>query len=58
MGKDYKQQAEYDYLNGNGRVPWGLLQRLRRKFWRHNFDIGFYRWLRNKIRYENTETDE
>lgn len=51
MGRNYKEQAVYDYLHDNKPVKGKLLWSVLHKFWRHNFHRGFYKQLRNKLRY-------
>lgn len=46
MSKDYKERAAYAYLHDTGRnIPRKLLYRIKRKWWRHNYEIGE---MRNK----------
>lgn len=56
MGKNYKEQATYSYLHDTGRsISRKLLYRLKRKWWRHNCDIGEMRVKRrNKDEEERT----
>lgn len=50
MGKDYKERAAYAYLHDTGRnIPRKLLYRIKRKWWRHNFDIGEMRKKKNEL---------
>ena len=49
MGKDYKERAAYAYLHDTGRnIPRKLLYRIKRKWWRHNYEIGEMRKKRKK----------
>lgn len=49
MGKNYKERAAYAYLHDTGRnIPRKLLYRIKRKWWRHNYEIGEMRKKRKK----------
>ncbi len=49
MGNNYKERAAYAYLHDIGRnIPRKLLYRIKRKWWRNNFDIGEMRKKRKK----------
>lgn len=41
MSKNYKERAAYAYLHDTDTpISRKLLYRLKRKWWRHNYDIG------------------
>ena len=51
MGKDYKERAAYAWIHGTCRnIPRKLLYRIKRKWWRHNFDIGEMRKKKNELK--------
>lgn len=47
MGKDRKQKQEIKFLKG---LIDSVDISVRKKWYRHNFDIGYFRMLRNKIK--------
>lgn len=50
MSKNYKERAAYAYLHDTCRnIPRKLLYRIKRKWWRHNFDIGEMRKKKNEL---------
>ena len=55
MGKNYKERSAYAYLHDTGRnIPRKLLYRIKRKWWRHNFDIGEMRAkIKNHLKIPN-----
>lgn len=55
MGKDYKERAAYAYLHDTGRnIPRKLLYRIKRKWWRHNYEIGEMRAkIKNHLKIPN-----
>ena len=57
MGKDYKERAAYAYLHDTGRnIPRKLLYQIKRRWWRHNFDIGEMREKRKELKNKNDVT--
>lgn len=50
MGKNYKQQAIYDYIHGNKSIKDKLLMSIFKKWVRHNFSIGKSRMNRIQIK--------
>ena len=50
MGKNYKEQAAYDYLHENKPVKFFLLIKLFKKWRRYNWDIGEARHRRNQLK--------
>lgn len=49
MSKNYKERAAYAWIHETGRnIPRKLLYRIKRKWWRHNYDIGAMRAKRKK----------
>ncbi len=41
MSKNDKERAAYAWIHETGRnIPRKLLYRIKRKWWRHNYDIG------------------
>lgn len=57
MGNNYKERAAYAYLHDIGRnIPRKLLYRIKRKWWRHNFDIGEMRKKKNELKNKNDVT--
>lgn len=50
MGKNYKQQAIYDYIHSNKSIKGKLLRSIFKKWIRHNFSIGKSRMDRIRIK--------
>jgi len=40
MGKNNKERARYAYTHETKAISYMLLQRIKRQFWRLNWDIG------------------
>lgn len=58
MGRNFKERAAYVYLHGmKSQIPRKLLYSLKRKWWRHNYDIGDMRLKRNNKRAKETKNN-
>lgn len=57
MGKNYKEVLAYHYLHGISDIPRNMLVKLKKKWSRHNFNIGEYRADRVRKRQEIFDKD-
>ena len=57
MGKNYKEQAEYDYCHFDKKIKKKLLQSIENKFARHNCDWDEERAMRVEKREKQSKKD-
>lgn len=51
MSKNHTEQAAYAYQHGTDRlITRKMLYRLKRKWWRHNFNIGEMRFRKKQLK--------
>lgn len=50
MGKNYKEQASYDLLHNDKEIDGKLKRSVVRRWYRHNFHLGWYRKYRNVLK--------
>lgn len=51
MSKNHKEQSAYAYQHDTGRlITRKMLYRLKRKWWRHNFNIGEMRFRKKQLK--------
>lgn len=59
MSKNYKERAAYAYLHDTGRrISRNLLYCIKRKWWRHNYDVGEMRKKKNELIKKQTKHED